>query len=82
MIGMAEAAVTICRPELPLVHPTKQIIININTTAIDYLWIVMHIWNAPYGRRHVGRFISRRVSVAGSHGPVKPAACWYRQGKL
>ena len=24
--------------------------------------------NAPYGRRHVGRFISRRLSVAGSHG--------------
>ena len=72
------------------------IIININTTAIDCLWFVTHIWNAPYGHRHVVPLAtslrrvsvagfagsSQRVSVAGSHGPAKPAFCRYRQGKL
>ena len=68
-------------------------IININTTAIDCLWIVTHFRHAPYGRRH---FVPSAVSlaavyaspakpalngvesVAGSHGP---AFCRYRNWK-
>ena len=60
--------------------------ININAIAIDNFWIVAHIWNAPYGRRHVFRWplhqpackrgrhvgFSQRVSVPGSHEPAKP----------
>ena len=29
---------------------------NINTTAIDFLWIVTRIRHASYGRRHVQRY--------------------------
>ena len=32
------------------------IIININATAIEWLWIITHIWNAPYERRHIQRY--------------------------
>ena len=46
-------------------------IININTTAIDCLWIVTHIRHAPYGRRHV---VPSAVSLAGVYAsPAKPA---------
>ena len=51
------------------------------------LTLKRHIRHALYGCRHVqryqlGRFISRRVSVASSHEPPKLAFCRYRQGKL
>ena len=38
------------------------IIINMNTTAIDCIWIVTHIWNAPYKHRHV---VPSAASLAG-----------------
>ena len=61
------------------------IIININTTSIDCLWIVTHIRHGPYGRHQVVPFHythHQHVSVACSHKLANPAFCLYRQGKL
>ena len=47
------------------------VIINLNTTAIDCLWIVMHIHHAPYGHHYV---VPSAVSLAGMYAsPRKPA---------
>ena len=73
------------------------LVININTTAIDSPWIAYFRTSRSFRAPpccDIGRFISRRVSVAdkagsfrhvsfaGSHGPAKPAFCRYRRGKL
>ena len=69
-------------------------IININTTAIDCLWIVYFQTSCSLRAPPccaISCFISRRVSVTGSHrrvsvagchGPPKPAFCRYRQENL